>query len=73
MKPFGPPSTNVRSPQYVPRGAVLTDEQIYQYALKGFYGAARQASARIEESIRKAEKRKARPETRSPALDILGL
>lgn len=38
MKPSGPPSSTIKSPQYSPRGPVLSDKKIESYIRKGFYG-----------------------------------
>lgn len=83
MKPFGPPSASYRSPQFgAIRGSLLTDERIFRYALKGFYGATRQRAAALELRLRqmtkKAEKsraaeRKAQSKSDDETLSFLGI
>lgn len=63
-KPFGPPNSRYRSPQFgAMRGAPLSDEQIFRYMLAGYYGASRQRAAQLELRLRqltkKAEKERA--------------
>lgn len=60
MKPSGPPSPNIRSPQYSSiRGARLTDRRITHYIRKGYYGV------RLQQDLLETEKRK-KPAKRTP-------
>lgn len=46
MKPFGPPSANIRGRDYTTaiRGAILTDATIDRYVRSGYYGQERRSA-----------------------------
>ncbi len=69
MRPFGPPSSRLRSPDFSAiAGAPLTDGKIKRYMLAGFYGDARRLEALAEDAILE---RKRKPDNVALALAAL--
>jgi hypothetical protein len=73
-RPFGPPSSSLRSRDYssAARGSILTDATILKYILAGHYGEEKRLAALANmPKKRKKRDKKSEPQTLSLALEAL--